>query len=998
MPFDQLDGDVLLHIFYLTDVYTILSLSGVNQLLRAIASTKHLWLLVVQNLARRGLIGPANSWEDLSTEELVDEVRRTVDGPRSWCSGAVATIRRRIAFPLDPDSDGRADFLHGGKYILLYIKNGCRGLQCWQVLPSRRLWTWRSSTHYVSQAKLDFSRGEFNPLVVLVCVPFTGLEETRIIILDVDLKTGDSSEMFVLDLPTADLGLPRLPQISGNIFACTFYFTSGWSILLLDWSTQKFVLFALAPRTQLWQPVDVLNLDNPTILEAVVPITPALPLPSVYSKQHQFDGVSVLESPLHAGTYTLVVTTTDFVINDAPQPPPSRFARLRDRIIKSPPPIPQKVWLYTRTLYRLTLPTRSDPVFHRPIPMSGFCWHGIYKWYDPYHRVAFTSIAASDYGLRWIPAKSKGPVSHMARIGFQRLREGALGHPRPLATTVADEVHDIHSTKMRISDTGIVMLQCKAQVVLYCPLEQHHTFESTVPSFNERRSDFRFLSDFSTSHWLCARACGPFQPRFQNLITTNTPPSDAEAKEFRRAFESNTDEITQLSNRIAALSASNRSLAAVLSVVRTLPFDILAQIFGQTVAVTDDPWPLTQICRGWRAIALDLPSIWASIDIDSTASNPRLRPTEYPLEKLQALLQRSANYPLTSDHADRLFATLVSCSVRWRTFFLRARNTILPLLAPVQGSVPILRSLILDTYIPPGVRAFEIAPMLHALKLPAGVEFDATASPFMAVPWSQITHLSGDFPYYQDRAAVLERLRNLVECDITMINWSSNNHQGIVSLPRLQRLYVMHGDCLEFKVPQLTELVVEPLRMRPFPDVLGNLTQLQNRSGCHLTKFCLIGALTADHDNQRLISVLTLLPSLVDLCVQSRGKVELVTLDELILALRPAASACLLPRLASLTIGGYRFTDSATLVDVLNERVHCDVTVCSPLRSFKLFHIIQFFVFSAEQTLRLRQLQTDGLDFVEVSGPAAHAAIVSVPFFKADNSAGQYWAPETQSF
>ncbi|KAJ7184812.1 hypothetical protein C8R46DRAFT_466974 [Mycena filopes] len=502
--------------------------------------------------------------------------------------------------------------------------------------------------------------------------------------------------------------------------------------------------------------------------------------------------------------------------------------------------------------------------------------------------------------------------------------------------------------------------------------------------------------------------------RFQNLITTNTPPSDAEAKEFRRAFESNTDEITQLSNRIAALSASNRSLAAVLSVVRTLPFDILAQIFGQTVALTDDPWPLAQISHEWRAIALDLPSIWASVDIDSTASNPKLRPTGYPLEKLHALLQRSGNYPLTvrfctvahrleeyseSDHADRLFATLVSCSVRWHTFFLRAQNTILPLLAPVQENVPILRSLTLDTYIPPGVRAFEIAPMLHALNLPAGVEFElTTASPFMAVPWSQITHLSGDFPYYQDRAAILERLLNLVECDITMINWGPNEHQGIISLPRLQKLYVMHGGCLEFKVPQLTELVIEPLRMRPFPDVLGNLTQLSNRSGCCLTKFCLIGALTGDHDNQRLISVLALLPSLVDLCVQSRGKVELVTLDELILALHPAASACLLPRLASLTIGGYRFTDPATLVDVVSERVYCDVTVCSPLRSFKLFHIVRFFVFSAEQTLRLSQLQTDGLDFVEVSGPAAHAAMVSVPFFKADTSAGQYWAPETQSF
>ncbi|KAJ7148240.1 hypothetical protein C8R46DRAFT_1359332 [Mycena filopes] len=484
MAFDQLDSDVLLQIFYLTDVYTILSLSRVSHFLRAIASTKHLWLLIVQDLARRGLIGPANSWEDLSTEELVNEVRCTIDGPRSWGSGAVATIRRQIAFPLDPDSGG-AVFLHGGKYILFYFENGPRGLECWQVLPSRRVWTWRSSTHYVNHAKLDFGRGEFNPLVALVCAPFIGTEETRIIILDVDLKTGDSSEMFVLDLLTADLGL-QLPQVSGHIFACTFYSPSEWSMLLLNWSSQKFILFALAPRTQantpsvltpghiiltvpvdtsapsvhiyslaslqhLWQPVDVLDLANPTILEGVVPITPALPLSTVYSKHHQFDGVYVLESPLHDGTYTLAVTTRDR-LNDAPRPHP---------------PISQKVWLNTRTLYRLTLPTRSDPVFHRPILMSSFRWHGIYNWYDPYHRAAFTSIAASDYGLRWIPDQSQSLVPHMGRIGFQRLREGALGHPRPLPTTVADEVHDIHSTKMRMSDTGIVMLQYKAQVVLY---------------------------------------------------------------------------------------------------------------------------------------------------------------------------------------------------------------------------------------------------------------------------------------------------------------------------------------------------------------------------------------------------------------------------------------------------------------------------------------------------------------------------------------------------
>ncbi|KAJ7184864.1 hypothetical protein C8R46DRAFT_1343853 [Mycena filopes] len=455
MQFDQLDADVLIHIFHLTDVYTILSLSRVSKYLRGISSTKHLWLLVVRDLARRGLIGPSDSWEDLSTDELVEE----------------------------PPSGDKS------RLLLNAMQEAPRS----SYMGANMIWTWCSSTHRVRHVKLDFSCGEYNPRAALLCAPFTASDRRRLVILDVDLKTGDSSEMLLFDFPHLGdgFGLPRSPQISGFIFACDLSLRSGLTMLLLNWSVPKFILLTVAPpRRQatalfalipgyivmtvpmstsnleniciyslvslehIWRPLDVLNLNHPMLLDEIIPRISVLPSAPSTVMYHLFADISVLESPVRDGTYTLVVKSRELRTRDLA---PSLLVRLRDRI--AGPPSETSSWMDTRSLYRLCLPTSLDLVFRPPTLMSAFRWQAVNSW-------AFTSIAGSGYGIRW-DAESEGP-NHRERIIFQRLQEGAFKHPQTLATAVEGDVHDTHSMAMRMSDTGIVMLCYAKQLVLYC--------------------------------------------------------------------------------------------------------------------------------------------------------------------------------------------------------------------------------------------------------------------------------------------------------------------------------------------------------------------------------------------------------------------------------------------------------------------------------------------------------------------------------------------------
>jgi hypothetical protein len=504
--------------------------------------------------------------------------------------------------------------------------------------------------------------------------------------------------------------------------------------------------------------------------------------------------------------------------------------------------------------------------------------------------------------------------------------------------------------------------------------------------------------------------------RITNLMITNSPPSESEAFEIvdliqvrRKAIALLNSEIEPLVVRRDALDRTTRALGLILSAARTLPFDVLSQFFRQAADLIGHPWILALVSRKWRAIALACPELWASIDIDNSATNPRLRPSDYPLGKLRTLLERSGNYPLSirfctvarsfdqplaSPHADRVFGALIGCSSRWESVYLRVTQHIFPLLAQVQGNVPILRKLALDLCLDrPVLDAFEIAPQLCAVDLIGSITFD-TSPPKVTLPWTQVIRYHCDNGLWQDQVAALERVANVRECCLTMTNWAPNEHAGILVLPKLRRLYVNRGDFLEFTAPKLEELVVEPLKMTPPPDALGNLASLVHRSACHLTKLCLIAAIRDTSDVPNVTTLLELLPSLVELCIQSRRIDEPITLDDLVISLG-RSSPWLLPRLEELTIAGYTVNPWSALVDTVESRRNAHPASSSTLRAFSLLHVLRLIPIPADDLLRLQMLRLAGLDLNVVVGTGARGAMVGVPFFNAGISNGEFWAPES---
>ncbi|KAJ7448362.1 hypothetical protein FB451DRAFT_1147590 [Mycena latifolia] len=230
-----------------------------------------------------------------------------------------------------------------------------------------------------------------------------------------------------------------------------------------------------------------------------------------------------------------------------------------------------------------------------------------------------------------------------------------------------------------------------------------------------------------------ARLCSTLHPVLpplpRHLLVTNEGPTDTEAAALQGAIGGNKTRIAQLDNTIAALQAAletHRRLrqaaadrirlgTAILSVVRRLPIEILAEIFQWTVpdeprkrATERSPWVLGRVCSRWRAISQSLPALWTNID------------RKIPLKMLKVHLDRSIPYLLTVEvgFSEAGSQCLIACSERWETADVEMRPFMEEALAEVQGRLPALRRLKYNDN--NGWRSFEafaIAPALRDVAL-----------------------------------------------------------------------------------------------------------------------------------------------------------------------------------------------------------------------------------------------------------------------------------------
>ncbi|KAJ7029710.1 hypothetical protein C8F04DRAFT_1398250 [Mycena alexandri] len=395
MLLDQLDIDVLSHIFILTDVYTIMSLSKVNKSFHAIARAKHLWVSVVRDLYARRLIdlGVHEVLEECSTQMLIDKVRRVVLGPYTWSpsSPIAPTICRQMTLLLDSPRM-RFELVPGGKYLVLFVSKGSAmfgfggdvDVECLEVASGRRVWSWGRPGHRVSHTEFDFSGCGSE---AVACVTFSDNEEpfrNQILFLSINVETGDTDQL---------LGLPELPfvigrpQISGNFFVCAVSAGTNSSeecIVLVNWRTAHFIIlnmksaqfrllhghlitiqrssestlcltnylrvYSISTLHPFWHPVYEFDIDtrtSPREILSLVSETICADDPS-----HHLH-ISVAESALHQQTYELIISLVDL----AASPPLSRFKKLRNRLARRRP---RNEWMTTLFRYYLTLPPLLD--------------------------------------------------------------------------------------------------------------------------------------------------------------------------------------------------------------------------------------------------------------------------------------------------------------------------------------------------------------------------------------------------------------------------------------------------------------------------------------------------------------------------------------------------------------------------------------------------------------------------------------------------------------
>ncbi|KAF7363950.1 hypothetical protein MSAN_01053300 [Mycena sanguinolenta] len=483
MSLDHLNADVLCLILALTDVYTILSLSRVNKYLHSISSSRPVWVSVVLDLSSRDLIDLSLDTivENLSTEELKDEVKRVVVGPRTWSPTSLEspTLLRQKVIPIQKHAftDG---CVRSTAYIITYneqsTSDGAGGnvVQCLEAHTGRIVWSWSRLGHIVFEVKCEF-RGRSAVAAFVFSTPES--QESHILILEFDLKTGDPCELLAID---GLLDIPFGLRISGDYFACET--VNENCVLLVNWSTSQFIVFrtgivgcgiqlcpghlllphgGLHPHVRLysfglfdslWAPISQLGFDAPASLFEMPPSL-VLELANNDVPRNCHVSTHLFESPIHADTYDLTSEVTNFIPKRA-----ILLARLLSWIRSTPlPPLAtygngKEIKITTRARYRLTLGSIST--FPRPSKSPHFSVKSVVR-----HCRSIRFASGAGYGL-WYA----GPAPSIKEFVVQRL--DSIDRTKPLKIPLPEDSPNEAPYDIWLTHSGAVLAMYRSKIVV----------------------------------------------------------------------------------------------------------------------------------------------------------------------------------------------------------------------------------------------------------------------------------------------------------------------------------------------------------------------------------------------------------------------------------------------------------------------------------------------------------------------------------------------------
>jgi hypothetical protein len=161
--------DILLNMLCLCDISTAISVSQTSKHFYILAFSKEVWLALISTLHARNFIDYVpgqQSFQELSTDALVDLAKRTVQGPRSWSVPTYQNpgpgIARQLLLNVNLQPKlphlrlrliDEARLLPGGQ-LVLFTNQG--RLRCCSVTRNTPIWEYRG--HWTSPFYVrDFS-------------------------------------------------------------------------------------------------------------------------------------------------------------------------------------------------------------------------------------------------------------------------------------------------------------------------------------------------------------------------------------------------------------------------------------------------------------------------------------------------------------------------------------------------------------------------------------------------------------------------------------------------------------------------------------------------------------------------------------------------------------------------------------------------------------------------------------------------------------------------
>lgn len=379
------------------------------------------------------------------------------------------------------------------------------------------------------------------------------------------------------------------------------------------------------------------------------------------------------------------------------------------------------------------------------------------------------------------------------------------------------------------------------------------------------------------------------------MLSSNTSYSDAQRTLFRASVGDIQTEISRLMeemNRLhTVMDSLNHSLTeyqALASPIRTVPSEILSEIFvwanDTVVSVHSAPWILSRICSRWRSVVLATPLLWSSVHVDENHTSQNI------IELLQFWLSHSGSLPLHIDLRWKIRDLLmreapplmdgrrsttdiiILYSHRWSdvTFTLPAAEY--SKLATVRGHLPMLQVLGLEVYgeLVAPCNAFEFAPILQNVTLISDIQTSQCP-----LPWHQLRCFEGKMSPIVECLDILQLCPGLEECKM-----SSLESEALASLAPLNPILHSHMQTMNLTLdlqshicllayltcPSLRNLEIR-LNLDKMPDADDDDLPPSNypssflaRSKCNLSRLCLSSITLSGTE---LITCLCELPFLV---------------------------------------------------------------------------------------------------------------------------------------